>query len=851
MPGLRVWAHAEMATLGLAWRLARRELRGGVGGFRVFIACLALGVAVIAGVGSLSASVGAGLKADARAMLGGDVDLHLVHREATAEQRAYLGKSGTLSEVTDMRAMARTLDGAERSLIELKAVDKAYPLYGSVTLDPPLPLDQALALSNGEWGAVVAPGLLTRLKLKLGDTIRVGDAAFALRAVLTHEPDAATGGFILGPRVMIAAPALAATGLVAPGALVGYSYHLRLPPGSDAARWVAEIKSAFPEAGWRIRQFGDASPMLQRLLDRVTVFMSLVGLTALLVGGVGVGNAVRGYLGGKTATIATLKCLGAPGRLIFLAYLAQILVLAAVGIAAGLVLGALTPVLAMPLLPASLPVTARLGLYPGPLALAAIFGLLTTLAFALWPLAAAREVPAGNLFRDLVDPAPRRPRVVYMAATGAAGVLLAALGILTASERGTALWFVAGAVGALIAFRLAAFGLVTAARRAGRPRRPGLRLALANLHRPGAPTVGIVASLGLGLTVLVAIALVEGNLQDTIGERLPEEAPSFFFIDIQPSEVAEFDRLVAATPGVSHVARVPSLRGRITRINGVPVDRAVVAPEAQWTLRSERGLTYATALPKGSHLVAGSWWPADYRGDPLVSIDAGIARGMRLSIGDTISVDVLGREVTARIANLREIDWASLGINFVLVFSPGVLEGAPQTFIATARTPPQEEAALERAITDRFPNVSAIPVKDALAEVSDIIAAIATALRATAAITLAAGTLVLAGAVAAGHRRRIYEAVVLKVLGATRADVTRAFLIEYGILGLATAVIAAGFGSVAAYFVLTRIMKQEWQFLPATVVATALLALLLTLAFGYAGTWRALGTKAAPLLRNE
>ncbi|HYM03076.1 MAG TPA: FtsX-like permease family protein, partial [Stellaceae bacterium] len=394
-------------------------------------------------------------------------------------------------------------------------------------------------------------------------------------------------------------------------------------------------------------------------------------------------------------------------------------------------------------------------------------------------------------------------------------------------------------------------GLLTAAGRAGRRRSPGLRLALGNLYRPGAPTAGIVASLGLGLTVLVAIALVEGNLENTINERLPELAPSFFFIDIQPSELPEFDRLLASMPQVSAVARVPSLRGRITKINGVPVDQATVEPDARFALRSERGLTYAATLPKGSTITAGAWWAPDYHGAPLVSMDAGLARGLRLKLGDTISVDVLGREVTATLANLREIDWTSLGINFFMVFSPGLLDGAPQTYIATARTAPDEEAALERAVTDRLPNVSAIPVKDALAEVSDIVSAIGVALRATAAITLVAGTLVLAGAVAAGHRRRIYEAVVLKVLGATRADVTRAFLIEYGILGLATAAIAAAIGSLAGYLVLTRVMHQEWSFLPLAVASTALIATLLTLSVGYASTWRALGAKSAPYLRNE
>ncbi|HZB93449.1 MAG TPA: FtsX-like permease family protein, partial [Stellaceae bacterium] len=416
----------------LALRWARRELRGGLRGFRIFLGCLALGTAVIAGVGSLAAAVDDGLKSDAHAMLGGDVELHLVHRTATPQELAYLRQSGQVSRVATMRAMARTEDGNERSLIELKAVDNTYPLYGAVRLDPPLPLAEALAFGDGHWGAVVAPGLLDRLKLHLGDSIRVGDQSFVLRARLAHEPDAATGGFEFGPRVMIAAPALPTTGLLLPGALVDYSYRLKLPPGADLSAWVAGIRRAFPDAGWRIRQFGNAAPMLERLLDRLTIYMTLVGLTALLVGGVGVGNAVKGYLAGKTETIATLKCLGAPGRLVFAAYLAQILALALLGIALGLALGALTPLAAAPLL-AAFPIAIADGIYPAPLALAAVFGLLTTLAFALWPLAVAREIPAASLFRQLVEPVARRPRAPYLSATAAAGLALAALGILTAS----------------------------------------------------------------------------------------------------------------------------------------------------------------------------------------------------------------------------------------------------------------------------------------------------------------------------------------------------------------------------------------------------------------------------------
>jgi putative ABC transport system permease protein len=840
-----------MTMLILAWKLARRELRGSLKGFGIFLACLALGVAVIAAVGSLSAAVDAGLNADARALLGGDVEFHLAQRAASAEERRFLAASGALSEVTRLRAMAISDDGKSRSLIELKAIDQPYPLYGAVTLAPAQNLEAALGEKNGVWGAVAAQSLLDRLGLKLGDTIRIGEGRFVLRAILAHEPDSVSGGFELGPRVIVADGALPSTALIVPGTLVEHAYRVRLAPGADVGAFIGAVRQRFPEAGWRIRSFADAAPNLQQLLDRLTVFLTLVGLTALLVGGVGIGNAVESYLREKIATIATLKCLGAPLRLVFTTYLLQILLLSLAGIGLGIVLGALAPYAAAPLLPSVLPVEARIALYPLPLLLAAAYGLLATLAFASWPIGAACRVRAASLFRNLVDPVRARPGALPAAIAGIAAPTLALLALATASDRVVAAWFILGAVAALAVFRGAAWMIMRAASLAGRPRQPGLRLALTNLYRPGAATASVVASLGLGLAVLVAVALVHGNLMRELDDSVPQRAPSFFFIDIQPSQIAAFDRLLAGMKGVSEVRQVPSLRGRITALNGVPVERAFVGPDARWATRSERGLTYAASLPAGSRLAAGTWWPADYHGPPLVSFAADLARGMKLEIGDTITVNVLGRDLTATIANLRDIDWSSLNINFAMVFSPGPLDNAPQSFIATARTGAAQETALERAVTDAFPNVSAIGVKDALATLSNIVAAIATAVRITAAATLAAGALVLAGAIAANHRRRVYEAVVLKVLGATRRQVAGSFLIEYALMGLAASLLAAIIGSIAAYFLLTRVMHAPWSFRAGDVAATTILATAFTLLAGFAGTWRALGAKAAPFLRNE
>lgn len=836
----------------LPLQLARRELRTGLKGFRIFVACLALGVAAIAAVGSVSAAMMAGLEGDARRLLGGDVDLRLVHRPASPEQRAFLERSGRTSEILSMRAMVRTPDGEARSLVELKAVDDAYPLVGTVALAPSIGLEAALVERDGVFGAVAEDTLAVRLGLAVGDRLKLGDATLELRAVLTGEPDRIVNFASFGPRLMVSEAALPATGLVQVGSLIRYHYRVVLPAGTDPKGWLADLDTRFPDAGWRTRSLESAAPGFDTFVQRTTLFLTLVGLTSLLVGGVGVAMAVRAYLEGKTETIATLKCLGASSRLVFRLYLVVVLTLAGVGTVIGLAVGALAPLaaaaLAGPLLPFDLPVR----LYPLPLAVAAGFGLLTALAFSLWPLGRAGRVQAAALFRAAVAPLAGRPAAALVAATAGAVVLLAALAVTTSQDRAFAGWFVIGAIAAFALFLGAARLVMAAARRAGRPRDPELRIALVNLHRPGAPTPGVVLALGLGLTVLVAVALIQSNLVRQVAERIPKAAPAFFFIDIQPDQVARFKAILADIPAVAEVRTTPMVRGRITAVNGADAETVEIDPASAWALRGDRGLTYAAVPPEGTEVAAGAWWPPDYAGPPLISFDAHIAEHFRVGVGDTITLNVLGRPITAEIANLRRIDWSSMSMNFTFVFAPGTLEAAPHSVIATVRvTDATAEGLVQRRVTDALPNVTAIRVQDAIEAADRILRAVSTAVRATAAVTLAAGTLVLAGAVAAGHARRVRDAVILKVLGASRGRILKAYALEYGILGLATAAVAAVVGSAAAWVVVTTVMKSDFVLAPGVVAAAAAVATAVTLTLGFVGTWQALGQRPGPLLRNE
>ncbi|HEU0069719.1 MAG TPA: FtsX-like permease family protein [Alphaproteobacteria bacterium] len=850
----------DPASWSLAFKLARRELRGGFTGFRLMMACLALGVAAIAGIGSFSATIGESLQNDARALLGGDVELRLTHQKATVDQRAYLDKEGPVSAIATMRAMAATIgETPQRRLVELKAVDNAYPLYGEAKLDGQMTLDQALAQEtrDGEtiYGAVAQPDLFTLLKIQPGALVQVGEAKFVLRAQLLREPDAAGDVFKLGPSFITSEAGLTASKLEQPGSLIRYEYRVALPAGIDLAAWSKRITDAFPDAAWRIRTLDEGAPGIGQQLDRLNLFFTLIGLTALLVGGIGVANAVKSYLDGKTATIATFKCLGAPAGLIFRVYLLQIMVMALGGIAIGLLFGAVLPAAGLNAVRDGLGLDVHFGLHAQPLILAAAYGILTALTFALWPLARAREVPAAHLFRDLVSPDRVWPRAELIAATAVAALSLAALAFFTASQKNFAAWFILGAIVTLLVFRGLASVITRASRGLGHrltgasTRLPLLNFALANLHRPGSPAGIILLSFGIGLTVFVTLMQIEGNLNAQISERLPAEAPSYFFVDIQPTQVEEFERIVSTAPGVTGHQRMPSLRARIVAIKGVEVDENNVAPEARWAVRSDRGLTYAARPPEGSKIVGGQWWAADYKGPPIISFDARVAQGMGIGVGDTLTFDILGRRITATIANLREINYQTLGLNFAIIFAPGVLEGAPQTHLSTVSAAPGADDAVREAVLSRFPNVTAINVKDALATAAEAFGKIADAARALASLALIAGVLVLAGAIAAGRRARIYDAVVLKVLGATRKNLLGAYIVEYAAIGLAASVIAGALGTLAGWLIVTQIMRAEWVFLPGTLIGTALVCTLAVVAFGFVGTWRALGQKASPILR--
>jgi len=840
----------------LALRYALRELRGGLRGFYVFIACIALGVMAIAGVGSVAASLGEGLAREGRTLLGGDVAFSLIQREAKPDEVAFLRSRGEVSVAATLRAMARAADG-RLALVELKAVDGRYPMLGELTLDPARPVADLLTERDGAFGAAVDQTLLARLDLKLGDRVSIGNASFQIRSVVGSEPDKLAGGIGLGPRFLVSETALRATGLLQPGSLVRWIYRVKLPDTTADDRATAALADAaratLPEAGWEIRTRSNASPRLERSINRFTQFLTLVGLAALLVGGVGVANAVKSHIDRRRDVIATFKALGATGRDVFTIYLTQVIVLALIGSAIGLAAGAALPFVIVGTFGKLLPLPVVPALHPGELALSFVYGLLTALAFGLWPLGRVHDVPVAALFRETVTREWHRPRWRYLALMAVVIALLVAVAIGLAYDKRIATVFVASSIVVFALLRGIAAALMALARSLPRSRITMLRLAIANIYRPGALTPSVVMSLGLGLAVLVTITQIDGNLRRQFLAALPDRAPSFYFIDIPSTEAGRFGAFLKQTAPQSTVEDVPMLRGRIVEARGVKAEDLNASADSEWVLQSDRGLTYTADIPKGSKIVEGKWWDADYDGPPLVSMEKKIADGLRLKIGDPIVINVLGRDITATIGNLRTVDWQSLGINFVLVFSPNAFKGAPHTHIATLTETvanPAGDARIVKAVADAFPMVTSVGVREALETIGTVVTNLVLAIRGASAVTLISAILVLGGALAAGHRHRVYDAVILKTLGATRARLLGAYALEYLMIGFATAVFGMFAGSVAAWLIVTRLMTLSfvWQAGSATGVVAA--ALLVTVGLGLAGTLHALNQKPATVLRN-
>ncbi|GHC89127.1 ABC transporter permease [Novosphingobium pokkalii] len=847
---------ADRGQLGWrgAWTLARRGLDWKFRGLRILVVCLVLGVAALAAIGTLTEAVRGELDRRGQAMLGGDVEAEIAGRQAFAAEQAAFARAGRLSIGARMRAMA-TVPGADGTAvpIELKAIDQAWPLYGTFTL-----ADGRAAGAPNARTAWIAPGVAERLGVATGQSLRIGQATFRIGGVIGDEPDRLGEGFALGPTVIVSRAGLDATGLVQPGAMVRWKYRLRLPASTPAQSVADALTHKFPDAGLELRTRDKASPGLDRFVSRMGQFLALVALAALLIAGIGIGNGVASYLEARRGAIATLKILGATGADIARIYLLQLGLATLLAIAVGLLLGlAATPLIGLALKDL-LPIPAGLVLAPRALALAAVQGALIAATFAAPPLLRARAVPAMALMRGRLVP-PREGWRARALAMGLGLAAIAAIAVAGAEQPWLAAGFLAAAGGVVALLAGLGWALVRIAARLPRPRAPIARMALANLHRPGAQTGALVTALGFGMAAFVLLAGVQTSLDANIAARVPQRAPDYFVLDVPPAGLPAFRQVVLKAAPSARIRTVPAMRGAIVAF-GPPGHMIRVAdlariPDDAWALRGDRGLTFADALPEGNVLTAGRWWPAGYRGEPLVSVDEKLAQAIHLKLGDRITVSLLGVERSARIASFRRIDWDSYGFNYVLVFSPNALADAPYNLAATIELGPDKgKPAVSRAILSglvrALPSSSVIEVGPVLSQARSILGQMAVAIFAAASVAILAGMAVLAGAISAARAQRQYDAVVLRVLGAGSAQLLLLVLAEQALLALLLGGVALALGTAGAWAVVTQLFDFAWLPGWGTILAVLGGALALVMAMALGGSVGVLRTRPAQALRE-
>lgn len=818
-------------------KLGRRDLTQGIGGLWLLLACLTIAVAGLAAVTSLASAINSTIAGQARELLGGDIALSVAQRSATPQERAAIASLGTVRESVTLRSTAQV--GGQTALVDLSGVDQGWPAAGQVTM-----AFGRMPASAGE--AAIGRELAERFSLRAGSAIRIGYADFTVSGIIEQLP--APAGFALAPPVLVSRPGLDATRLVQPGSLYSSSYRVALPAGTNSEAVGKAFQQRFPDGGWRVTDKSEAAAGTRRFTDRTGQMLLLIALGALGIGSIGIASAAGAYAVSRRSTIAILKVHGARTRDLALMLGTSVAILAGIAILLGLAIGAMVPAIVGKAAADLLPVAPDPAPQWGALGQSALFGLLVTLAAAWVPLArAARARPAAVLRGDVEDAASdRRDLVVPLLAAAA----VAALAILTSGSAMVTAVTLAGGVALAFLFAGAGKLLALAARRAGASGGPVTRLGLAALHRPGAATVRLSVALGLGLALLVALAGIGGSVRAELGGSIPAKAPALFMLDIPANEEARFRALAARHLAGADLNLVPSLRGPVTALNGQPVTAMKAIPEGAWILRGDRGLTFASKLPVGNKVIEGQWWPADYRGPPLVSLDVEAARALNLKIGDTMTVAVLGSPIEARIASFRTIDWRSLGFNFAIIFAPGTLEQAPYTLMATA-SPDRGRSTLqfERALAAELPMVSTIRVSDVVTRVTAILEGLDAAIRLATLVAILIGVTVLAGAVAATRRTRTRESVLLKLVGASRRQVLTAQAIEFSAMAGGIVLLAFATGTIAAWGVVTKLFELPFQPDWASLIAIPVAGMAIAVGTALAAAWPALSARPATALR--
>ena len=829
-------------------RWALRDMRGSWRHFRLVLLCLFLSLASVTAIQITGASVLKSIQSQGNVILGGDWVLRQLYQPVGVAERNWIAaRGGDIIDTTEMRVMLVNPKTDDATLVELKAVEPEYPLYGTAITKP-----QGKFYDLLEQGLILDPNLGERLELKLGDSVKLGEKIFKLAAWIENEPDRAGGSrFGLAPRVFIARQDLAATKLLQPGSMTYHDMRVKWSDQQDLTQLKKEFAAAFSEATWRLTDKERASPQIQRYVDNVVQFLTLIALSSLLIGGIGIANGMRAYFQTRMTTIAIFKATGMAQRQIRSIYLWQILGIGLAGTLIGVAVGVAIPYLALPFLQPMMPFEIEIGLGLKEIAVPLSFGLLTSFIFSFWPLGEAENTSPLLLLRNMAGLESRRPGLHIMMSLVPLVTALGSIIIFSSDNQFFSLAFLIGAGFCFGFFFLTGKAISRfAARYAGRYSFAA-RLALQNLGRKGNATSQTLVSLGIGLTVLISIALIERNLSATLHDNLPDDAPAFFFLDIQPEQKEKFAEIVKGIPDTSKLIVMPNLRGRIVSVDGIPAKDALIDKRESWLLANERGFTYTTEQPAHSEITAGEWWPTDYQGPPLISVVDDVERGFGVKPGDKMVVAVLGREIEATIANIREVNWTNFTVNFAITFAPGILEAAPHSWLATVVAPPARESRIQRAVTKEFPNISMIRLSEAIETVTNLLGQMNQAIRVMALLALATGLIVLAESLIATRARRSYDTVILKVVGVPQVVLRNTLLIEFTLLGFIAAASASVIATIVSWAILYLWMDLEWSFYPGLIATTMMISLSAIVLTSWLVLRNLLRASPGPYLRND
>jgi putative ABC transport system permease protein len=855
------------------WRMARREIRSSWKRLLFFFLCIGIGVGAIVALRSTIQNVNTAMVSEARNILTADVQvdssreindatLSIVRRIAAAHGVAE--QTQTIEASTMLRPADDAREGA--LMVELRGIDAPYPLYGEFKLANGQQFTHALLDNNG---VVVAASLLERLSLKVGDEVRIGNSTFQIRGVTAQEPGA-TGGFRLGPRVFIAREAIAATGLTGFGSRVRNRILLKVPP-AELNALVAELRAGLKESLVSVRSYKDSQEGLNEQYTRSENYLSLTGLVILVLGGIGVSNVTRVFIEQKKRTIAVLKCVGASSRMITGVYLAQVLALGLAGSLFGVALAKGALLFVARRFSETLPTNMSYELTAGAIAQGLTLGLIISLLFSALPLLRVRHIKPNMLLREdtaagdaaasgtngswfgRLRGAVSLRRIGLTRALVALGVAagLVALAAWQAGSIRVGVFFMAGLALTAGALQLTGMLVILLVRRARHARSFALRHAVNSMYRPGNQTRVVVLAVGLGAFLVIATQSLQQNLVREFDPAARASLPNMFLIDVQKDQKEGVEELVARATG-ERPTLVPTVRARIAAINGQNIDLDARERRAErGRLGREYVVTYRPQLEANETIVAGTFWDAAPSSEPEVSIEEGMRGLAGLDLGGTITFDITGRRLTARVTSIRQVDWRNSRTGFLVLFRPGTLENAPQMLIAPINGPngEAERGRFQRALLDRYPNISVIDVADIVRAVTRILNNVTLAVSFIGGFVLLSGVLILVGSIAMTKWQRVYEAAVLKTLGAKRRMLLSIMLAEYGLLGLVAGMVGT-LAAIALSYSLSRfVFEIPWSFTPWLYLSGLMATVLLVAAVGALSSFDALTRKPLAVLR--